>query len=543
MPATTFSQEVLRALALGSFPQTDAEKRKSSALVHSALRCRKGRGLSAAQLAMVGNCGGPGSGKPGPCPDPEFSTKAFHGSKLANFDMKYHLAGRGGYRYWTASEEHGRAYAGQKGTLIEGNLKIKNPLDLMAHSGPNDVSGESVEKLLKSKGVDTEGIEFRSNAPMWRQVQADGLKYKLRDAGYDAIVISEKGHDKSYFLFEDDQIYRPKKPTANAFPIRISKLAPYLHDLLGDVTKKQSRVIAQALKRGIDRKWADSTVARLIADKADIDPDRAKVIARTEMRRAKADISLGKKRDSAKVVFTLGNDDACPICRALEGKVFTVRKAAGVIPRHPNCYCFWSDAAKGAKVTRNEVAPTTNDFRDSLLRFSALNQFCATGEGGGVDPSCSSGGKGASAINYALVSKYVNDSKALSDEEKQKLKESISRSSTSKARLERVMTNDPRHSVGDEIDLGPSSFTDVRLTASKGADHISIKYSDDAVYILKDPKRGIDVDYTKVESKNFSAAGEKETVVAGKYRIVGRKSMDHPARSGKLRVYILSEVS
>jgi hypothetical protein len=186
MPTTIFSQEVLRALALGSFPQSDAEKRKSAALVRSALRCRKWRYLSAAQLAMIG--------------------------------------------------------------------------------------------------------ETRS------------------------VTVNVEGH-----------------------VIRISKLAPYLHDLLGDVTKKQSRVIAQALKRGIDRKWADSTVARIISDKADIDPDRAKVIARTEMRRAKADISLGKKRDSAKVVFTLGNEDACPICRALEGKVFTVRKAAGVIPVHPNC--------------------------------------------------------------------------------------------------------------------------------------------------------------------------------------------------------------
>lgn len=148
----------------------------------------------------------------------------------------------------------------------------------------------------------------------------------------------------------------------NASTVIVSKLAPYLHNLLGDVTKKQSRVIAQAIKRGIDRKWADSTVARLLAAKADLDPERAKVVARTEMARAKSDIALGKKRDSAKVVFTLGNEDACPICRALEGKVFTVRKAAGVIPVHPSCFCFWSDAAKGAKVTRNANPEGCNQY-------------------------------------------------------------------------------------------------------------------------------------------------------------------------------------
>lgn len=186
----------------------------------------------------------------------------------------------------------------------------------------------------------------------------------------------------------------------NASPVVVSKLAPYLHDLLGDVTKEQSRVISQAIKRGIDRKWADSTVARLLVSKADLDPDRAKVVARTEMSRARSDIALGKKRDSAKVVFVLGDEDACPICRALEGTVRTVRKAQGVIPVHPACGCRWEDAGRGAKVTRNKAPLTWNGriypksvLFDSLLRFSALNQFCATGEGGGVDPSCGSSGE------------------------------------------------------------------------------------------------------------------------------------------------------
>lgn len=112
-----------------------------------------------------------------------FTIEAFHGSKLSGFDMKYHAAGRGGYRYWTASEDHASGYAGEKGTLIKGNLRINNPIDLMNESGP-----------------------------------ADGLKYRLRDAGYDAIIISEKGGDKSYFIFEDDQIYRKKSPaTVNTF--------------------------------------------------------------------------------------------------------------------------------------------------------------------------------------------------------------------------------------------------------------------------------------------------------------------------------------
>lgn len=133
---------------------------------------------------------------------------AYHGSKISNFDMKYHAAGRGGYRYWTADQEHAARYAGEKGTIISSKLRIRNPLDLMDVSGPDEITAEEAAKILSSKGVDVEGLEFKDLAPMWRQVQSDGVKYRLQDAGFDAIVISEKGNDKSYFIMDDAQIVR-----------------------------------------------------------------------------------------------------------------------------------------------------------------------------------------------------------------------------------------------------------------------------------------------------------------------------------------------
>lgn len=135
-------------------------------------------------------------------------TTAYHGSKLPNFDMKYHMAGRGGYRYWTDSDEHAKGYAGKGGTVIKSPLRINKPLNLMKESGPDDITEHEAARILKSKGIDVDGIEFRSKSPMWRQIEADGLKYRIQDAGYDAIVLSEKGNDKSYFIMEDSQIVR-----------------------------------------------------------------------------------------------------------------------------------------------------------------------------------------------------------------------------------------------------------------------------------------------------------------------------------------------
>ena len=38
---------------------------------------------------------------------------------------------------------------------------------------------------------------------------------------------------------------------------------------------------------------------------------------------------------------TAGDDRVCPQCAGMEGAVFTIREARGLIPLHPNCRCAW----------------------------------------------------------------------------------------------------------------------------------------------------------------------------------------------------------
>ena len=176
-----------------------------------------------------------------------------------------------------------------------------------------------------------------------------------------------------------------------------------------------------------------------------------------------------------------------------------------------------------------------------------INAFCSTGTGGGVDPSCGKvdakeGNKVSKAETVRLVSKHVQDSHTLSSDERESLAAVIGKSVTSKRQLQRVSTDDAKHAKGSIVDFGPMSFTDAKLTSGGGADHISVKYSDDAVYVIGSPKRGLDVNYSEIETKNFSPSGERETIVAGKYLVAKVARVDHPGRSGNLKVYVLEEV-
>ena len=75
---------------------------------------------------------------------------------------------------------------------------------------------------------------------------------------------------------------------------------------------------------------------------------RAEMIARTEIMRAFNEASLtemenwGVEGVSALAEFkTAGDDRVCEICQPLEGKIYTIKEARGVLPKHTRCRCIW----------------------------------------------------------------------------------------------------------------------------------------------------------------------------------------------------------
>jgi SPP1 gp7 family putative phage head morphogenesis protein len=55
-----------------------------------------------------------------------------------------------------------------------------------------------------------------------------------------------------------------------------------------------------------------------------------------------SDDRLGIAHVLSKVEFSTARDGrVCSVCESLEGKIYEVKNAHGIIPVHPNCRCTW----------------------------------------------------------------------------------------------------------------------------------------------------------------------------------------------------------
>lgn len=140
--------------------------------------------------------------------------------------------------------------------------------------------------------------------------------------------------------------------TAFLAPERLSKVQllasrsfEQLKGLTGQMAGRINTILAQGM---IDGKSV-TQIAREMLDTIDgLTESRALMIARTEIIHAHAEgqldafSDLGVEQVGALVEWsTAGDDRVCPICAALEGKVYTIDDARGLIPQHPNCRCTW----------------------------------------------------------------------------------------------------------------------------------------------------------------------------------------------------------
>jgi len=116
------------------------------------------------------------------------------------------------------------------------------------------------------------------------------------------------------------------------------------NDLKG-ISDVMSQQISRELVDGFIQGKSPREIARLLKKKIDtIGTTRARTLARTEVIRAHAEgqldvlQELGVTRVGVAVEFsTAGDDLVCPLCSPLDGSVFELKLARGIIPRHPNC--------------------------------------------------------------------------------------------------------------------------------------------------------------------------------------------------------------
>jgi SPP1 gp7 family putative phage head morphogenesis protein len=135
-------------------------------------------------------------------------------------------------------------------------------------------------------------------------------------------------------------------------PERVSKikllgLRSYedLKGVTGHMAGQLNRIFSDALAHGIG---PGETAQRIAAEVNGIDLKRAFVLARTEIIHAHAEgqldgfEELGVYRVGIMAEFmTAGDTRVCERCFSMEGMIFTIEEARGIIPLHPQCRCAW----------------------------------------------------------------------------------------------------------------------------------------------------------------------------------------------------------
>jgi RNA polymerase sigma factor (sigma-70 family) len=149
-------------------------------------------------------------------------------------------------------------------------------------------------------------------------------------------------------------------------PVAMEKVRVLAHRSFADlegVSQQMSKRMVRALTEGLTRGEGAQTLARRLSKELGIGRQRAGVIARTEIVRAHAEgqldafANLGVEELGVEVEFATALDsEVCFICRDLEGSIYTIDEARGVIPAHPQCRCAWKPSVGGKKGTRNRAS-------------------------------------------------------------------------------------------------------------------------------------------------------------------------------------------
>jgi len=136
---------------------------------------------------------------------------------------------------------------------------------------------------------------------------------------------------------------------------KVKLLAGRVFTDLKGVTDAMSSSMARVLTDGLVQGQNPKTIAKTLADEVEgIGKYRARLIARTEIIRAHAEGQLdaleamGMDEVGVQVEWSSSPDSRrCRACEKMEGKVYTIEEAHGLIPLHPQCRCSFIPANVG----------------------------------------------------------------------------------------------------------------------------------------------------------------------------------------------------
>lgn len=170
----------------------------------------------------------------------------------------------------------------------------------------------------------------------------------IRDTSLSADRIIEKVYRKGLSHGYKDINRLPVFNDACKYGLKATQ--EYNFELIQSVSNDLIDSIRHHIFRGVAEGQSIHEVARAITDSG-LQPlknktlsayQRASLIARTEIARS---MTTGRLQSYANYgvkkvkILTAGDDNVCPICRKAEKKIYTLEKAANLIPFHPACRC------------------------------------------------------------------------------------------------------------------------------------------------------------------------------------------------------------
>jgi SPP1 gp7 family putative phage head morphogenesis protein len=199
----------------------------------------------------------------------------------------------------------------------------------------------------------TQYIEGKSQEDLWNAYVKQGF---LKGAGrsFDEMKshLQWQGAEGDFYSGSKQQFME----TAFGQPVAVEKvklLAGRTFDDLKGVTSQMSTKMSRVLSDGLVQGKNPKEVAKDMVGEIDISQKRAELIARTELIRAHAEgqlasfESLGIHEVGLMAEWMATPDSrVCEECAAMDGKLFKVAQAHGLIPMHPNCRCAWSSGVK-----------------------------------------------------------------------------------------------------------------------------------------------------------------------------------------------------
>lgn len=238
--------------------------------------------------------------------------------------------------------------------------------------------------------------EFLRSA--YRQATTRAYIEGKKGLGDDILFEGSKAEFLSAAFTEPEQLDKVRMVYTRAFN--------QLEGITDDMGARLSEILADGIANGRGAR----EVAREIRDALGISHRRALRLARTELARAHAEGQLnsferlGIDKLTASIEFqTAGDERVCPVCKSLDGRVYSINQARGVIPVHPNCRCAWAPyfgdldlsepppkaAAANSRATKIDdiVTGTARDRveRSFLVDADGKTTAIVKGDGGTVD--------------------------------------------------------------------------------------------------------------------------------------------------------------